>query len=331
MNLREPSNLQLKNDQTVDNQESNTAVNVVEPNLSSTNNLPFYDEERKFRNSPELFREDSPCKDHVPDNISECGNDTCDDSDTESDEDYVYRYSSDDDDSDSDISEMECTFKQEISAWSLQHKITHAALSDLLKILNRRVPEEKFPLDSPILLRTPSHTAVEERAGGEYHHFGLEKSVLNIIKLRITLKISNKNIKILVLTDGAPTGTSSEKNMWPILCSEFTNCELENSTVYPVGIYYGAGKPSCMNEFFDLFVQETINLVNNGVTFNYNLYKIRIFGFVFDAPAKSMALCTNYPNSYHSCCKCEIEGDYIGKRMCYPYDKNVSLRTDEKI
>uniref|UniRef100_A0ABD2WU91 RNA-directed DNA polymerase n=1 Tax=Trichogramma kaykai TaxID=54128 RepID=A0ABD2WU91_9HYME len=322
--------------------------NSVETNCNESNSVETNCEESKSVDNNELQyvnetninvtinRNDTDCMSH----IENCYNDFDDISLHDNDNNDEYRYSSCDSDYSDDEWMDDChyndsmiidkpDFKSEIRTWAVEERIAHSSLSKLLKILNVRIPSEKFPRDSRTLLRTPKNIEIQQRAGGEYHHFGLKKVIINIISKRSLLGNENTLIKLYVASDGAPTGNSSEKNMWPILCSEHTDYDVENNTVYPIGIYHGVGKPTCMNEFFTPFVEEAIHFVNNGCEHENISYQIRIFGLIFDAPAKAMALCIAYPNGYYSCTKCEIEGDYID-RVCYPYDKNIVLRTDEK-
>ncbi|KAL7288189.1 hypothetical protein TKK_0017742 [Trichogramma kaykai] len=322
--------------------------NSVETNCNESNSVETNCEESKSVDNNELQyvnetninvtinRNDTDCMSH----IENCYNDFDDISLHDNDNNDEYRYSSCDSDYSDDEWMDDChyndsmiidkpDFKSEIRTWAVEERIAHSSLSKLLKILNVRIPSEKFPRDSRTLLRTPKNIEIQQRAGGEYHHFGLKKVIINIISKRNLLGNENTLIKLYVASDGAPTGNSSEKNMWPILCSEHTDYDVENNTVYPIGIYHGVGKPTCMNEFFTPFVEEAIHFVNNGCEHENISYQIRIFGLIFDAPAKAMALCIAYPNGYYSCTKCEIEGDYID-RVCYPYDKNIVLRTDEK-
>lgn len=62
---------------------------------------------------------------------------------------------------------IEESFVLDIKKWALEYKIRHNALSALLKILNKHVQTETFPLDSRTLLQTPKSTKIVMLSGRE--------------------------------------------------------------------------------------------------------------------------------------------------------------------
>ncbi|XP_032686339.1 uncharacterized protein LOC116851228 isoform X3 [Odontomachus brunneus] len=64
-------------------------------------------------------------------------------------------------------------------------------------------------------------------------------------------------------------GTSSGKNIWPILCSD-----TDSRDVHIIGIYYGERKPNNANDFLQMFVDEAITVVQNSVEYKHKQYKI---------------------------------------------------------
>ena len=302
--------------------EVKSAENVLVDNVYSDN----------IRNVSE-----SPCESDVQSEIDDRSDKECLDY---LDDDSGYRYSSIEsftsenedtfsDDSDEDYfsdSEqfIENNFILDVKKWGIEYKIKLNALSALLKILDKNVDNVKFPHSSRTLLGTPRSTKIQPIAGGEYYHFGLKNIIISIIKERISIKNNNTIIDLLINTDGAPTGKSSEKNLWPILC-----CEIDSTIVYPIGIFHGDGKPKDVDQFLTPFVNEAIDLLANGVEHASVRYQVKIKGLICDAPAKAMVLNVVYPTGYNSCSKCEIEGSYIGQ-IYFPSEKDVPLRTDEK-
>ena len=225
-------------------------------------------------------------------------------------------------------SEQLCTsissvLKTTLTSWSVHCGIPHSALSKLLHKLRSNLPILSLPLSSVTLLRTPKNVEVISIAGGEYCHFGLEKCVEKMIKKRLLNKNYDTNINLKINIDGAPVGKSSEKNLWPILCSEQSDKD-----VYIIGVYCGQFKPTDANKFLEMFTEESIVIINNGIVFENIVYSVHIYALICDTPAKAFILCIKYHSGYGSCTKCTIEGKMY-KCVCFP-GKIGSLRTDEE-
>jgi len=92
-----------------------------------------------------------------------------------------------------------------------------------------------------------------------------------------------------------------------------------SSIVFPVGMYFGTEKPSDSNEFLKDFINEAKNLVSNGILIKNKLYKVIIDVFCCDTPVKAFILRIKSHNSFFSCSRCEIEGEYKSNRVCFPY------------
>lgn len=58
------------------------------------------------------------------------------------------------------------------------------------------------------------------------------------------------------------------------------------------------------------------------------MIKVKLFGLICDAPAKSFILCTKGHTGFYSCTKCTIKGKYLNGRVCFP-NAQYSLRTDD--
>ena len=59
-------------------------------------------------------------------------------------------------------------------------------------------------------------------------------------------------------------------------------------------------------------------MINNGFTHELKNFRIRIRGFILDAPAKAYILCVKNHNGYFSCTKCKMEGTAYGKTVYFP-------------
>lgn len=130
-------------------------------------------------------------------------------------------------------------------------------------------------------------------------------------------------VKISINIDGLPLSKSSQQQFWPILGSV-----LPYNNVFIIGIYYGNEKPADANDFLQDFVNEAIEICENGIYIDNRNIQCRIEALICDTPAKAFALCIKGHSGYSSCTKCITEGEYIKNRICFP-QTDAPLRTDE--
>lgn len=209
-----------------------------------------------------------------------------------------------------------------LTVWAINHKITHTALTDLLKTLNPFF-NNCLPLDARTLLNTPQKYTIKDVKPGSYFHFGLENCLKRLISHCSTSELLNSTcLEVMINIDGLPLSKSSSSQFYPILCSLVMN----ETFVDMIGIYHGYEKPQDPNCFLADFITEAIQLTQNGFFFNKH-FSFKIKGFICDVPAKSFILFTKGHSGYFSCSKCDIEGSYINGRVCFP-EKEYNLRTD---
>lgn len=123
--------------------------------------------------------------------------------------------------------------KNNLAIWGVQHHIPHTAIRALLEILRSHSCFSSLPADARSLLQTPRKQEVRIVVPGTYYHFGLRKSILNILT-SMNAKRNIDNIKIAINIDGLPLSKSSPQQFWPILGSI-----LPYNNVFVIGIYYG--------------------------------------------------------------------------------------------
>ena len=214
-------------------------------------------------------------------------------------------------------------FKNELAIWANTFLINHNALKALLSLINKYT-NMNLCKDSRTLMKTPRYTSVIEIDNGE--------CIKQIIQNKCALNHEFQTVNLLINIDGAAIlGNSSEKNLWIILCKD-----AELSTVYLVGVFHGIKKPQDQNNFLKCFVEELIDLINNGFTWDGQVFFVRMHGFVCDTPAKSFILCTKYHSGYFSCSKCTLEGEYLYNGVYFPVKDieklkkycNIHLRSD---
>jgi len=216
------------------------------------------------------------------------------------------------------------SMEDKICQWAIQFNIKHNAVNGLLSCLKSHKCFNHFPIDSRTLLGTPSHKSKEIRTvhPGIYFHFGLEFGIVKFAPTNLS------SIEIAIGIDGLPLSKSSGAQFWPILAYIMN---IPKKIVFLVGLYYGTVKPDDSNDFLLDFVQDANNLATNGIILNKVNINVSIKLFICDAPAKSYTLKVKSHAGFFSCTRCTIEGEYINKRVAFPYFENQSSkRTHER-
>lgn len=90
---------------------------------------------------------------------------------------------------------------------------------------------------------------------------------------------------------------------------------------FPIGIYRGTQNPIDSNEYLKEFVTKMKQLILNGIYINDRFYKVVLDVFCCDVPSKAFILKLKGHNGFYSCTRCQIEGQYIENRLCFPYSE----------
>lgn len=135
---------------------------------------------------------------------------------------------------------------------------------------------------------------------------------------------SNSFLSVTLNVDGLPVQSSTTNSFWPISC---VLDQSVNKEPFIVGLYYGASKPNTANSYLRPFVDECMDLENNGIIINNKKYTFRLSCITADAPARAFLKSIKSHNSLHACEKCMQEGTYLG-RTIWQYTSNLNFRTD---
>lgn len=129
----------------------------------------------------------------------------------------------------------------DIKSWASNHSITHMAIHDLMKVLNKQIPKINLPIDGRTVMETPRQVKIVDdmALGGKYWHYGIQPALFNAL---LNEKINNNmTIHLTVNIDGLPLYNSSQIEFWPILVKVF---EYDHIPPLIIGIYCGRGKQS---------------------------------------------------------------------------------------
>ncbi|XP_077263116.1 uncharacterized protein LOC143897983 [Temnothorax americanus] len=223
----------------------------------------------------------------------------------------------------SDAEDQTETMAQKLRLWNVQYNITLDACRALLKILHPLHPE--LPLDLRTLNCTPRETVVQNLKNGSYVHVGLIDGLQKRIR-KSGLKIDgNMRIGIDTNIDGINMSKSTITDVWPILCRSL---DLKDSRPFVIGFFVGTGKPDPLEDYLHSFVEEYLQILNDGLTVGKDKYDIYIRCFICDAPARQYVKCIAGHTSYNGCEKCRQSGDYNFNRICYA-TRIIGHRSDE--
>lgn len=230
----------------------------------------------------------------------------------------------DEDEDDSRCHEKDQLFVERVQQVCLKHvnTATHSFVNDMLEVLREFTPAP-FPKDARTLLGTPRKIDVEPMEEGEYCHYGVKKAVDKFLNKYVENFPALDTIKLFGFIDGFPVTNSSENSALIIMISEDMSNDVE-----VVGAYYGPDKPHA-NSLVRKFVDELIDLINNGFTKDGRRFLVILDGITFDAVAKAYVMCVRKHNAYNGCGVCDIHGEPLKKHV-YFRGKGKNLRTDQK-
>lgn len=216
------------------------------------------------------------------------------------------------------------SFKNKLAEWAVNNGISHTSLLTLLSILKTHTCFNDFPIDSRTLLNTPRNVNIKEINHGLYWHYGLKRGILSFIN-KNKIFCNSTIIELMIGIDGLPISKSSGSQLWPILGS-IIGC----NEVFVIGIYHSySKKPESCEQFLSDFIEEAIDIVDNGLLYNNKKYPCKIKIICADAPAKSFILGVKGHTGYSSCTKCWDEGKNIERRICFSHVSGRK-RTDEE-
>lgn len=124
--------------------------------------------------------------------------------------------------------------------------------------------------------------------------------------------------------DGLPLFKSTQHQFWPILGS-LRN--IENREPFIIGLFFGLKKLDNVSDFLQRFLDEFLELRDNGIEVGGKTLRIKLHSVICDTPARAFVKCVKLYSGYYGCDKCTQSGRWCGK-MTYP-ETDAPLRTDE--
>ncbi|KAH7965058.1 hypothetical protein HPB49_003106 [Dermacentor silvarum] len=214
---------------------------------------------------------------------------------------------------------------EEFAVIASKHNMTHACINDVLDFCRRRGISD-LPKDARTVLKTERKAQVEQN--GSFVHFGLAEGIRQVLQPG---QVVPSELKLQGNIDGVPLYKSSQLAFWPILC-RITN--VEASPPFVVSVYCGAGKPPCLQDYLEPFLQEVSDLISEGISIGDVHVRVSIGAMVCDAPARSYVKCIVGHTGYYACERCNQKGQHLENRVTFPRlhaaaRTNASFRSQE--
>ena len=236
--------------------------------------------------------------------------DTCD-------EDHESNFSLED--SSEDELDTQCdnlpSLPSQLACWSVNHRIPHSAINDLLRILKLNV-EKELPLDARTLLNTPRTVNVLKKCGGEYIYHG----IMHAIKKQPPHSLEQL-VSLIVNIDGLPISKSSDAQFWPILGT------INFGRPFVIALFSGDTKPTPVEDFLEDFLREISNL-KEGFFLLGERKEFSLKIFTCDAPARQYLKSVKGHTGYNACERCMVVGELHNRVMTFE-DISAPLRNDQ--
>lgn len=168
----------------------------------------------------------------------------------------------------------------QLRQWVAEFNISMRALGALLRIL-KALCFTSLPTDARTVMRTPRSvkiTKIENRA--EYWHQGVDVCLRN----NFADLSKDTTISVNINVDGLPLFDSATKCFWPILMNIH-----EYPSMHPmaIGVFYGEKKPEDVQLYFQEFVDDFKDVLENGITINGHTLTVLIRCIICDSPARA--------------------------------------------
>jgi len=213
------------------------------------------------------------------------------------------------------------TFTNDLRRLANVHNLTHAALDEILNLIN---PAYTFLPSIAKILHTPRKVETISCGNGKMCYFGVEHCL--IIKLRNGLKQNIPTIKLIINIDRLPIFKSSSTNLWPILGRSDS---LVDDRPFMIACFCGEGKPSNLEHYLNPFIEEINFLREHGFQYNGKILYPEIECFTADAPARAMLKMIKGHTSTYACERCTIKKVKKAKYFSTKIKKSVVLRTND--
>lgn len=212
-----------------------------------------------------------------------------------------------------------------IRRFCIKYNLSRSACNELLDILTSEginISKTHYKLYSGHFC--DNYKVQPQPSNAELAYVSL-KDNLQFLRKKGFLTDNMTQLSLKVNIDGLPLFKSSSTQAWPVL---FTVDGI-NMTPLPIACYVGQEKPQ-FKDFTNSLVAELNQFKGSfqEISPGFSIKLARVI-FVCDCPARSFLQQIKGHTSYDGCSFCRIQGKFEDKRIIYPYEENLVLRTDD--
>lgn len=211
------------------------------------------------------------------------------------------------------------SLRQDLAVWAKETRQTHLSGNQLLAILRKH--GHNLPKDYRTLMETPRVVDSKKKCNGEYIYYGLKSGIRDYLEECPSLTGA---VMLDINIDGLPIFKSSQKQLWPILA------KFHESEPFIVALFCGNGKPDPVEDYLLDFIEELVDLQQNGIVHKGNQFAVNINAFICDSPARAFVKCIKGHNAYQACERCNAMAIRVQNRMVYSDHTPCEARTDER-
>lgn len=187
----------------------------------------------------------------------------------------------------------------QLQEWATTYQVSKTSLGGILKSVRPYNP--KLPKDPRTLLKTKKQYDILDIAGGQCHHFGLLNCVISRINKMVMCLPDDYCFNLQINIDGLPLFKSTQHQFWPILGS-LRN--IENREPFIIGLLFGLKKPDNVSDFLQRFLDEYLELRDNGIEVGGKTLRIKLRSVICDTPARAFVKCVKLYSGNYGCDKC---------------------------
>ena len=192
------------------------------------------------------------------------------------------------------------TVVEKLAKLGFKFNLPHGAITGFGQIL-----KEDFKYDIKPDARSTMRTTRKRPQSAHFHHFGLVKGLR--MKLDSGLKADDGVIRINTNVDGIPVFKKSRSKIqfWPILAQAM---DCNDSEPFEVSVYCGKTKPPSVDDFMQPFLDEAIDLSENGLVWRGKHYRVEFRAMICDAQARYFIKCITSHSGRYGCERCHQRG-----------------------
>ena len=203
----------------------------------------------------------------------------------------------------------ELSLSEKLAKIAMKYNVVQMAQREYAQVI-----KETFGVRISIDSRSIMRTTRDSPDSQNFHHFGLEKGIIN--KLESGFKQDTNVIRLQVNVDGVSVYKKSRSKLqfWPIL-GRLVDCR--DTMPFEISVYCGNSKPPDLDAYLRPFIDEAKHLEENGLLWRGRHYRFIIWAISCDAPARSFLKGIKGHSGKSACERCVQPGKKVCNKLIF--------------